>query len=208
MATDEQTASDNHRSGGSKGGSRKSPQDAIAMLKDEHRAVDKLFESFEATGPRALRTRRSLVDRMIAELSRHTFIEEQILYPAARNEISDARDEVAEAFEEHHVVKWLLEELRDLDPADETFKAKVTVMTEIVRHHVEEEEREFFPVLRAQFSKQRLLELGAELRQARQGAPTQPHPRLPADPAGTPPSALSTVIDRAREVVHSVRTAS
>jgi hemerythrin-like domain-containing protein len=199
MATDEQTTSDNHRSGGSKGGSRKSPQDAIAMLKDEHRAVDKLFESFEATGPRALRTRRSLVDRMIAELSRHTFIEEQILYPTARDEISDARDEV---------VKWLLEELRDLDPADETFKAKVTVITEIVRHQVEEEEREFFPVLRAQFSKQRLLELGAELRQARQEAPTQPHPRLPADPADTPPSALSTVIDRAREVVHSVRAAS
>ena len=61
-----------------------------------------------------------------------------------------------ESVEEHHVVAWLLSELRTLDPADETFDAKVTVLIENVRHHVEEEEQEWFPEVRKALGRNRL----------------------------------------------------
>ena len=89
-----------------------------------------------------------------------------------------------EALEEHHVVKWLLSELEALDPAAERFDAKATVLIENVRHHVKEEETELFPKVRQRIERRRLVELGAELRDAKRRAPTHPHPRSPDDAAG------------------------
>ena len=116
---------------------RPTQTDAIALLKQDHREVKKLFDRFEKAGDGAHKEKRKLVDQMIAELSRHASIEEQILYPWAREYIEGSDDDVLEAIEEHHVVKWLLWELEDLDPTDERFDAKVTVMIENVKHHIE-----------------------------------------------------------------------
>jgi hemerythrin-like domain-containing protein len=183
--------------------------DAIGLLKADHRSVETLFERFERTGARAHKTRRKLVDRMIDDLAVHAFIEEQVLYPAAKQEITAAKDDVLEALEEHHVVKWQLQELIDLDPTDERFTAKVSVLTEHVRHHVKEEERELFPLLRSGFDRTRLLELGTELEQAKRVAPHHPHPRLPVHPAQLAvPKAVTSVLDRAKDVVKSVGAAS
>jgi hemerythrin superfamily protein len=82
---------------------------------------------------------------MIKELTTHAFIEETIFYPAAREAVPETQEHVLESVEEHHVVAWLLSELRRLDPGEETFNAKVTVLIENVRHHVEEEEKDWFP---------------------------------------------------------------
>ena len=122
-------------------------RDAIAILKEDHRDVEKLFKRFERAGDGAVQQKREIVDEIIAALSQHAAIEEQVLYPWAREYIVDA-DHVLEAIEEHHVVKWLLSEIETLDPDDERFDAKVTVMIEAVRHHVKEEESELFPDLR------------------------------------------------------------
>ena len=171
--------------------------------------METLFKRFERSGARAHKTRRKLVDRMVDELSVHAFIEEQVLYPAAKERITAAKDDVLEALEEHHVVKWQLQELIDLDPTDERFTAKVTVLTEHVRHHVKEEERELFPLLRSGFDRTHLLELGTELEQAKRAAPHHPHPRLPAHPAELVlPKAVTSVLDRAKDAVKSVGTAS
>ena len=89
--------------------------------------------------------KRQLVDTMIEELSRHAEIEELVFYPAVRREVGDSESDVLEALEEHHVVKLVLRELDDLEPTDERFDAKVTVMMESVRHHVQEEEQTLFP---------------------------------------------------------------
>ncbi len=184
-------------------------KDALAILKAEHQAVEKLFTSFESAGDRAYKTKRRLVDQMIEALSIHAFIEEQVLYPAARNDVASANDDVLEALEEHRVVKWELQELLDLDPEDERFAAKVTVLSENVRHHVREEESELFPLLRSKLSKARLQELGVQLEAARSAAPHHPHPRLPAGPPEQLlPDAVSSVIDRAKEAVKSVHSAS
>ena len=98
--------------------------DAIAVLKQDHHDVEDLFKRFEDAGDGALKQKRRLVDQMIAALSQHASIEEQIIYPFARATIDKAEDEVLEALEEHHVVKWLLWELEDLNPSDERFDGK------------------------------------------------------------------------------------
>ncbi len=163
--------------------------------------MEDLFTRFERAGDGAHKQKRKLVDQMIEALSRHASIEERVLYPWAREYIEDEDDTVLEALEEHHVVKWLLWELEDLDPADERFDAKVTVMAENVRHHVKEEEQELFSDLRDVATKAELLDLAERLREAKQNAPTRPHPRG----ADTPPvnvlaAPVSSALDHARDL--------
>jgi hemerythrin-like domain-containing protein len=174
--------------------------DAIAFLKGEHRAVEKLFSRFERAGDGATKEKRKLVDEMIAALSRHAAIEELVLYPWARENIEDEDDQVLESLEEHHVVKWLLWELEDLPATDERFDAKVTVMMENVRHHVREEESELFPDLRDVATRTELLDLADALEAARRRAPTRPHPRGPdMPPANAITVPLASALDRARD---------
>jgi hemerythrin-like domain-containing protein len=169
--------------------------------------VEDLFTRYEKTGDHAYKTKRSLVDRMITELSVHAAIEESVLYPAARAEVPGTESEVLESLEEHHVVKWLLTELDGVDPETERFDAKVAVLTENVRHHVAEEEDTLFPALRAHLSRTRLVELGQELRDAKAHAPTHPHPRSPdVPPLSAVPDAVAHVLDKARDVVHNARS--
>ena len=172
--------------------------DAITLLKDDHHTVELLFKRFEQAGDRAHVQKRQIVDRIIEELSVHAAIEEQVFYPVARAAVPSTEDIALESLEEHHIVKWLLSELADMDPSHERFDAKVTVLMENVRHHVEEEESEFFPQVRDQLGRNELAELGETLADAKKSAPTRPHPRLPDEgptnvvPAGT----ITGVVDR------------
>ena len=175
--------------------------DAIALLKQDHREVEQLFKRFEKVGEKAHRTKGQLVASMIEALSRHAAIEELVFYPAVRREVPKQESSVLEALEEHHVMKWLLSELEALDPAAERFDAKATVLIESVRHHVKEEEGELFPKVRARIERRRLVELGAELRDAKRRAPTHPHPRSPDEPPGNVlVGSAVAVMDKARDV--------
>lgn len=164
--------------------SRSKTPDAVAVLKSDHREVDALFKKFEATGPRATKSRNSIVAKVIEELSVHAAIEEQILYPEFRRQVPDNESDVLEALEEHHVVKWTLSELESMDATDERFEAKVTVLKEMVEHHVDEEESDLFPKLREAFTRSELDEMGARLTAAKKAAPRRPHPRSPDTPPG------------------------
>jgi hemerythrin superfamily protein len=149
--------------------------DAIVLLKADHKTVNGLFKEFEKikeTGSAS--QRRSLVDKILTELTTHAYIEETIFYPAAREAVPETNDHVLESVEEHHVVAWLLSELQHLDADDETFNAKVTVLIESVRHHVEEEEHEWFPQVRKAMGRKRLVELGEAMLAAKPGAPSDP----------------------------------
>ncbi|MFF3752447.1 hemerythrin domain-containing protein [Streptomyces sp. NPDC002018] len=148
--------------------------DAIVLLKDDHKTVEKLFKEFEKAGENAHKTKRRIADKVIEELTVHTWIEEEVFYPAARKAVPQTTDHVLESVEEHHVVLWMLSELAGLDPADERFDAKMTVLMENVRHHVEEEEQEWFPQVRAALGRNRLVELGEELAAAKPTAPRDP----------------------------------
>jgi hemerythrin-like domain-containing protein len=170
------------KSGGSR--RRTSEPNALDLLKADHRKVEDLFARFEKTGPSAHKRRQQLVDSMIEELSIHAAVEEEVFYPAARREVAAAKDDVLEALEEHHVVKWTLSELERMEPTDERYAAKVAVLMDTVRHHVDEEEKQLFPTIRKALSAPRLRELGEELAAAKSVAPVRPHPEAPDTPPG------------------------
>ena len=176
--------------------------DAITLLKNDHKTVERLFKQFEKAGDRASVEKRRIVDRIIEELSVHASIEEQYFYPATRATVPKTEKIVLESLEEHHVVKWLLSELVDLDPTNERFDAKVTVLIESVRHHVEEEEGEYFPMVRAQLGRSALTDMGNTMAEAKKSAPTRPHPRMPDDnPANQIAGAIVGVADRVSDNV-------
>lgn len=121
-------------------------QDAIALLKADHREVSELLQQYET----ARSDRKQAIARRICHaLTVHAQIEEELLYPAARETLA-ARDVdlVDEADVEHASIKRLVREVEDSEPSDEHYDAKVKVIGEYVKHHVAEEERELFPKLR------------------------------------------------------------
>jgi hemerythrin superfamily protein len=139
-------------------------QDAVALIKADHRTVEQLFREFEEAGDRAYKTKQQLVSQIIQELEVHATIEEEIYYPAVEAKAKkDGKELVAEAVEEHHVVKVLLGELATMSAEDESFDAKVTVLMENVRHHVEEEEEELLPQSQEILGEDELTRLGKEL---------------------------------------------
>jgi hemerythrin-like domain-containing protein len=146
------------------------------MLKDDHKSVKQLFRAFTKTqdGQRGERRRRA--DEITTEHTRHAFIEEQVFYPAVRKDVPDAEDTVLESLEEHHIVKWVCAEIEAMDAGDERFYPKVVVLTESVKHHIEEEESELFPTVRSALGRRRLAELGEQLAKAKSKAPTTPQP--------------------------------
>lgn len=111
--------------------------DAIAMLKEDHRKVEDLFDQFEKT--RSDDRKKKLADEICMELIVHTMIEEEIFYPALRGKIED--DVLDEAYVEHDGAKLLVAELLHSEPSADFFEAKVTVLSEEIKHHVKEEER-------------------------------------------------------------------
>ncbi len=180
--------------------------DAIALLKADHKTVETLFRKFEDAGPNAKKLKRKLVDQIVRELAVHSVIEEMVFYPLVRSKADKLNDQVLEALEEHHVVKWLLKELEDLPPEAERFDAKVKVLMENVRTHVEEEEKELFPAVRKAFAPKELRDMAEALTLAKKAAPTRPHPRAPDTPPGNMVAgAMSTVLDMGKDALRAAR---
>jgi hemerythrin-like domain-containing protein len=142
-------------------------QDAIALLKADHKKVKGLLEQLEKTTERGAGRRAKLLDQIEKELKVHTDIEETIFYPAFRDAVQkkEDREMYFEALEEHHVVKMVLPEMQETDPASEPFGAKAKVLKELVTHHAKEEEREMFPEARKVLDKDELLDLGARMQE-------------------------------------------
>jgi (p)ppGpp synthase/HD superfamily hydrolase len=142
---------------------------ATDFLKKQHKEVKGLFKKMDKTED--ARGRRQLMEQISQALQLHTRLEEEIFYPAVRGlETGKAEEMIAEAFEEHHVVKLVLEELPNVDPEDERFEAKMTVLSELIEHHVEEEEGEMFK-LAQRLGDEEIEALGAQM-QARMGEGT------------------------------------
>ena len=159
--------------------------DAIVLLKADHKEIRKAFNDFEKAGPSAQATKGNLVDRIIELLTMHTYIENEVMYPRVRALLPSLEQDVLESYEEHHVADLLVVELASMDPDDERFDAKTTVLIENVRHHIEEEEQDWFPKVREGLGRKALQELGAELLEAKEKAPRRP----------SQPSALKKSID-------------
>jgi hypothetical protein len=111
--------------------------DAIALLKADHRKVEELFASFEAA--RGDGKKKALAEQICMELTVHTKIEEEIFYPACEGVVEE--DLLKEAYVEHDAAKVLMAEIEAGGRNDEFYEAKVKVLSEMIEHHVEEEEK-------------------------------------------------------------------
>jgi hemerythrin superfamily protein len=177
--------------------------DAISLTLQDHREVDALFSKYESlTGDG--RQKRDIVHQIIRELSIHAAIEEQFLYPTMRNNLPDGERLVQEAIQEHQEAKEVLNSLDRMTPDESGYDQRVRSLIQDVRHHVQEEEGELLPKLRAAVSQERLDQLGEAMESGKRLAPTRPHPRAPASPpgnlvAGPAAAALDRVRDRVRE---------
>ena len=112
-------------------------QDAIALLKEDHRKVEDLFEQFEKA--RGDERKQKLALQICKELTIHTMLEEEIFYPACEGKVEE--DLLKESFVEHDAAKVLIAEIEAGEPSEEFFDAKVKVLKEEIEHHVEEEEQ-------------------------------------------------------------------
>ena len=121
--------------------SEESPVNVLDMLKEDHQKVKQLFEEFDNAEGKA---RQGIVEEALKELEIHSKIEEALVYPAIREAIEE-EETVDEANEEHHVVKLLIKELRKMKGSAEGYRPKFKVLSELVKHHIEEEENEMFP---------------------------------------------------------------
>ena len=154
----------------------------IEMLKDDHKKVKELFNDFDSADGGA---QAAIALTAIHELEIHAVLEETLIYPAIREAIDDA-DMMNEAVEEHHLVHVLIAELKKLKPSDDKFHAKFCVLSELVKHHVEEEEGEMLPKAEHCDIDWDALEVKV----------TKKKQALMAKPAGTAKKALSTKSSR------------
>jgi hemerythrin superfamily protein len=159
--------------------------DAIVLLKNDHKEVKKLFRRFEKAGENATVAKGETVRAIIELLTVHTYLENEVMYPQVRKHLPEVEDDVLESYEEHHVADVLCMELWSMDPSDERFDAKTTVLIENVEHHIQEEEDEWFPKVRDGLGRKKLQEIGQQLADKRPSAPRKP----------SQPSALKKAMD-------------
>jgi hemerythrin superfamily protein len=137
--------------------------DAISMLIADHKNAQKAFKDFQKLKNGGnKRGKSAIVRQTCADLTVHTKIEEEIFYPAVRKAIKDA-DLMDEATVEHAGAKDLIAELESMQPGDELYNAKFTVLGENVNHHIKEEQNEMFPKVRK--TKLDLVALGQQMMQ-------------------------------------------
>lgn len=144
--------------------------DVLDVLKKDHEMVKGLFDQLDAlkeSGRSEKDLREGLFAQLKYELETHAAVEEKLFYPRLRRQ-DGGRDLVAEAFQEHQVVKDLLRQLDSMTLGGEEWQAKLTVLKENVLHHVKEEEDGLFPIAKEHLDKEQLRQLGLRLEQEKQ----------------------------------------
>ncbi|MGC5305558.1 hemerythrin domain-containing protein [Micromonospora zamorensis] len=176
-------------------------QDVVDILVADHREVETIFVELE-TRQGTPEHRRQLVDVVIAELVRHTVAEETYVYPTVRKALPDG-DEIADHdITEHADAEQAMKDIESVDPADPRFEELLTHLTSTIRHHVQDEENELFPRLRAATAREELVELAGKVTAFKKIAPTRPHPNAPDHPLANKLLAPGTgMIDRLRDAL-------
>ena len=154
-----------------KSASRSKTPDAIALLKADHRQVEQWFAQFDKSSSKS--KKQQLADSICEALTIHTTIEEEIFYPAFLQATRD-KDTHHEAVVEHAGAKKLISEIQDMSSDDDFFDAKVTVLSEMIKHHVKEEEQAGGMFAEAKKSKMDLQQLGEQLALRKQELQSQP----------------------------------
>jgi hemerythrin superfamily protein len=151
-------------------------QDVVDILTTDHHEVLDLVSAIPTADPEQ---RRDMADTVIAELMRHSVAEEMHVYPPMREHLPDGESQVQDDIEEHQQLVEIMKELEGIDAADARFLETLGRLEAALRHHVSDEEGEQFPMLRARFTREQLVEMGAKVETAKKAAPTRPHPSAP-----------------------------
>ena len=158
---------------------------AVKMLKQQHREVEKLFKKFE--GAKSSAPRRKAFEEIADALAVHAAIEERHFYPGVKKRQTE--DLLLESVEEHLEIKRVIADLLHAEPQDDTFDAKVKVLQEDVEHHVEEEEKELFPKVEKLIDEEELEAIGAAMEETAKELESAGDPRLavPGETAAAAP---------------------
>jgi hemerythrin superfamily protein len=175
--------------------------DVISVLVNDHREVEKLFTRIEALAPGDMR-RKVFADLVVRDLVRHAEAEEVYVYPAFRRFLADGDAVADREIAEHSQAELTMKQLLRLGPADPGFDGLLSQLMGVVRQHVAEEERDYFPQLAAAAPARDLDDLGRAVRTVKKVVPTRPHPRSP----DRPPLNLLLgpgvgILDRARDLL-------
>ncbi len=154
-----------------------SGQDVVDILTFDHREMEELLDQIQRSPDDD--QRRDLTDTLIAEVMRHSVAEEMYVYPVMEKRIPDGEEEAEHDREEHDEIVQVMKQLEDLDAAEPAFMARMHKLDELLRHHAKDEETDQFPRLRQRISSEDLVELGRKVENAKQLAPTRPHPSAP-----------------------------
>lgn len=155
--------------------------DLISVIIADHRAVEQVFIELE-TGHATPEQRRDLADHVIAELVRHSVAEEQYMYPMAREVLEDGDSIADHEIEEHAEAEQMMKDLEEVNAASAEFDQLMSKLISDIRHHVEDEEQDLLPKLQSACSDEQLQDLGQKVLQAKEIAPTRPHPGAPDTP--------------------------
>jgi hemerythrin superfamily protein len=174
--------------------------DVIELLEHDHREVEQMFTEYEqATDPQQKRT---IVDKLIIELVRHSEAEEQAVYPVIRNHIENGDAIVEHEIDEHSQAERLMKQLDRMDPENPEFGVLVQQLMTAVKEHIAEEENTAFPQFRQSVSPEELDKLGKTVEALKKIVPTHPHPMTPDHP---PFNALlapgAALVDRVRDLL-------
>ena len=121
--------------------------DAVSLLIKDHKDVTVMFKQFEELSDRSKVSKKKIADQICIALTIHMHLEEKIFYPSVRSAIKDD-DLIDEALVEHASAKELIAQIKDMDPGDNLYDAKIKVLSEQIEHHVSEEEDDMFPKVR------------------------------------------------------------
>jgi hemerythrin superfamily protein len=131
------------------------------ILKLDHEKVSALFKQINSTTDRNIEKRESLFEKLQSELTAHAAAEEKAVYSPLKMK-DKIHEDILEAYEEHHLADTVLDEIADLSPTDETWKAKMTVLKEMFEHHVKEEESVLFKEMKTYCSKEELVRMAED----------------------------------------------
>lgn len=180
--------------------------DLIDEIIADHRSFEAAFQELES-GDGTPEHRRDLADHVVADLVRHSVAEEQHLYPAAREALSDGDEIVDHEIEEHAEAERVMKELEGVEATDPRFDELIGTLITDVRHHLEEEESDLLPRLREACSPEELRGLGEKVSRAKQMAPTRPHPKAPDTPPANKILAPGAgLVDRIRDALTGRRS--
>lgn len=173
--------------------------DLIDVIISDHRQVEQIFTELESSPPPEVR--KQLTEHVITELVRHSVAEEQHMYPMARRVLEDG-DQIADhEIQEHAEAEQVMKDLEGLDADDPEFQRLLNKLISDIRHHVDDEEKNLLPRLRAACTQEDLRDLGTKVVKAKERAPTRPHPSAP----DTPPA--NKILDPGAGLIDRMRDA-